>query len=313
MKLATMSLSLVGPALSLALVLGLAAAPLPAAAQIDSREGIALQNQILELRQQIQQLNSGAQQSPAPQQEPQYAPPGGGQPGQNGDTVAQLVVRTAALEEQMRQLQGRVDDISNQLQRQNDALTKQIGDLAFKLGQGGAAGAPSGAAAPDADGTQLVSPGEGSIQPPPLSAGAGRNAPPQAIKPPMKRPPEIALREGNAALARRDYAAAAAAAQEVIASGKSVRGTDAQLLLARAESGQHNYRQSAADFYDAYNRAPRSGQAPVALLGVASSLLALNDGKDACQALAKLGAEFPNPPPGVKARAASARKQAACH
>ena len=307
---ASMSRPLAGPALGLVLVLGLAAATRPAFAQIDSREGIALQNQILELRQEIQQLGSGAQQSAPPQQEPQYAPPVGAQPGQNGDTVAQLVVRVSALEEQMRQLQGRVDDISNQLQRQNDALTKQIGDLAFKLGQGGAAS--SGAQTspgPDSDGTQLVSPGE-----PPLSANPGRNPPPpQAMKPPMKRPPEIALREGNAALARRDYTAAAAAAQEVISSGKSVRGTDAQLLLARAESGQHNYRQAAADFYDAYNRSPRSPQAPAALLGVANSLIALNDGKDACQALAKLGAEFPNPPGGVKASAARARKQAACH
>ena len=308
MKLAPASMSL--PLLGVALVLGLCAAPRPAAAQIDSREGIALQNQILELRQEIQQLGSAPQQLPSPDQPPQHQPLISGQSGENGDTVAQLVVRTAALEEQMRALQGRVDDISNQLQRQNDALTKQIGDLAFKLGQGGPTsnGAPANAG-PDSDGTQLVSPGE-----PPLSANPGRNPPPpQAMKPPMKRPPEIALREGNAALARRDYAAASAAAQEVISSVKSVRGTDAQLLLARAEAGQHNYRQSAADFYDAYNRSPRSPQAPVALLGVANSLIALNDGKDACQALAKLSAEFPNPPGGVKASAARARKQAACH
>ena len=288
---------------TLLLTAAFASASLPAAAQVDSREGIALQNQILELRQQLQQLGAGVPVQPQsqpqryPQPYDQGQPPQSQGPIQGGDTAAQLVVRVSALEEQMRQLQGRVDDISNALQRQNDQLSKQIGDLAFKLGQGGAAGGVS--PQPDQFGG-----------PPPESTPA---LSPPLPKAPAKRPPEVALREGNAALARRDYAAATAAAQEVMADGKPTRLMDAQMLLARAESGQHQYRQSAADFYQAYNHAPKSGQAPVALLGVANALVALNDPKDACQALAKINAEFPNPPPGVRAGAASIRKHASCH
>ncbi len=121
----------------------------PARAQIDSREGIALQNQMAELRQELQvlqqnqqgggqtQSNLGSAQNDAPSYRS-----GGGGGGVNGDTVAQLVVRVGALEEQNRTLQGRVDDLTNQLQRNHDDLTKQIGDLAFKIGQ-----APAGAAA----------------------------------------------------------------------------------------------------------------------------------------------------------------------
>jgi TolA-binding protein len=278
--------------LSLLFLAGLLAVS-PAMAQIDSREGIALQNQIYELRQELQQIQQQPPgQSPPPQYQPQPAPPGTSP--DSGDTTAQLLVRLSALEEQTRQLQGRVDDLTNQLQRQNDDLTKQIGDLAFKLGQG----APGAAPAP---------PGNLASSPPPANV-----APPPA-RPPQKRPPEMALREGNAALARRDYAAAAAAAREVLASGNSPRGTDAQLLLARAEHGQHQYQQSAADFFEAYNRAPRAGSAPVALLGVANALIGLNDQKDACQALAKLEVEFPKPAPGIRAAASGARKRAACH
>jgi TolA-binding protein len=210
------------------------------------------------------------------------------------------VVRVGNLEDQVRELQGKVDDLTNQLQRQNDALTKQIGDLQFKLGQGSA----SGSSTPSSD----VIPPE-VPEPAPHMTGPDR---PAAPPPPVHRKAENALREGNAALARGDYAAAAAAAREVLA-GHGVRGTDAQFLLARAESGQHQYREAAADYYLAYNREPKGSGAPVALLGVANALIDMNDKGDACQALAKLGAEFPKMSPTLHAAQASARKRASCH
>jgi TolA-binding protein len=282
----------------------------PACAQMDSREGIALQNQILDLRAQLQQLQQSQGQGAAPggypsslpqlppdQNSPYSAPAPGGPV--NSDTAAQLVVRVGNLEDQVRELQGKVDDLTNQLQRQNDALTKQIGDLQFKLGQGGA---PAGGNPP---GDQLT---------PDAPEAAPRLAPPEkpaAAPPPPHRTAENALHEGNAALARRDYAAAAAAAREVLAS-HGVRSTDAQFLLARAETGEHKYREAAADYYLAYNREPKASGAPVALLGVANALIDMNDKADACQALAKLGAEFPKMSPTLHAAEVSARKRAAC-
>jgi TolA-binding protein len=273
----------------------------PAHAQMETREGIALQNQIAELRQELQYLQQSRQDAgqppsslapPQSQYEPQPPPQAGG-PAPGGDTAAELTVRVSALEEQNRTLQGRVDDLANQLQHQHDDLAKQISDLAFKLGQGPAAAPP-----PSAGG------GEDTLQPP--SEPSFHQPPPPP--PPAHRTPEMALREGNAAMARHDYAAAAAAARDAMA-GHGPRGTDAQLLLARAEGAQRQYKESAADFYQAYNHAPRAGTAPIALLGVANALIAMNDGRDACQALAKLSAEFPTSnKPGVL----SARKRAGC-
>jgi len=280
------------------------ALPCAAQAQMESREAIDLQNQIAELRQELQMMQqaqqSGSQTPPsyAPQPVAPY-PSQGGAPQGGSDVAAELVVRVSALEEQMRDLQGKVDDLNNQLQRQHDDLTKQIGDLQFKLGQGGA---PAGGNPP---GDQLT---------PDAPESAPRLAPPEkpaAPPPPPHRTAENALHEGNAALARRDYAAAAAAAREVLAS-HSVRSTDAQFLLARAESGEHKYREAAADYYLAYNREPKASAAPVALLGVANALIDMNDKADACQALAKLGAEFPKMSPTLHAAEVSARKRAAC-
>ena len=260
----------------------------PAAAQVETREGIVLQNQIAELRQELQIMQQNQQNGANVPQG--YAPPPAqyqAQPGQQGgDTAAELVVRVGALEEQNRQLQGRVDDLSNQLQHQHDDLTKQIGDLAFKLGN------PPAGAAPDRPAVQAATPPRTQMVPPAAA----------------KRTPEMALRDGNAALARRDYAAAEAAAREALR-GRSPRTVGAQFLLARAEGGEHQYKAAAADFYQAYNHAPKSSTAPVALLGVANALIALNDNHDACEALAKLTVEFPG---AAKTGVASARKRASC-
>jgi len=275
-------------------------------AQLDSREAIDLQNQIAELRQELQNMQSAQQtgnQAPptyAPQPEPAYSqqmPPAGGGSSGSGDVAAELVVRVSALEEQVRDLQGKVDDLTNQLQRQHDDLTKQIGDLEFKLGQGGSA--PAGA-----DLSQSPDPSGAGLSPAPKPA----SAPP----PPTHRTAEMILKEGNAALARRDYAAAASAAREALAGSRGPRQTDAEFLLARAEGGQGNYKESAADYFKAYQRAPKSPTGQVALLGVANALLGMNDPKDACQALAKLGAEYPRAPAEIKTNASSARRRAGC-
>ena len=126
--------------------------------QVDSREGIALQNQILELRQELQnlqQLQAGTAQPAAPPQAypqyPQDVQPPPAVPAGAGDIVSQLLVRVSALEEHVRTLQGRIDELTANEQRDHDDLAKQIGDLSFKLTQGGTLPA-TGAAPADSGG-----------------------------------------------------------------------------------------------------------------------------------------------------------------
>ena len=120
------------------------------------------------------------------------------------------------------------------------------------------------------------------------------------------------MQEGNAALARRDYPAAVAAAKEVIAK-KGPRQADAQFLLAQAEAGQRNYQQAAPDFYDAYNRARTGPHAADSLLGLANALLMVGEKTSACEALAKMRTEFPQPRADQREAELGARQRAACH
>jgi TolA-binding protein len=281
----------------------------PAHAQVDSREGIALQNQIYQLRQELkaaedQMARGGGGRAPA------YAPPQA--PAGGSDLLAQLLTRLDALEEQVRQLRGRIDETQNQLQRQNDDLGKRIDDLAFQVNpQGGQPGGQPNAPVGPSNGPPPAYPSQGPaptmLIPP---QGARPSAPPA---PPGPRTPEVALQDGNAALARHDYPIAEAAAREVLANRTSPRAYDARLLLAQALYGERQYAQAAIAFDDSYNSSRKGGHAQDALLGLAGSLSAINEKKAACDTLTRLHSDFPQLRPDIAAGAASAAQKTGCH
>ncbi len=278
---------------------GLLTAPF-ARAQVDSREAIALQNQILQLRHQLDQLQQGG--APvASTPLPPPVPPGSG--GASSDLLPQLLDRTTALEDAVRDLRGRVEALENAQARQAADLGKQIGDLAFQVQQ------MQGAAPPAARAPATVAAPPPTQSPPPASLGTVPAGPAATAR----RTPELAMQEGNAALARRDYAAAEAAAQEVLKQGRGPRSYDAQFLLAQALAGERNWRDAALAYDDAYNRGPSAGHAQDSLLGMANALYALNDRKAACVALDKLRTQFPQPRGDLRDSIAASRVRSGCH
>ncbi|MBV9813000.1 MAG: hypothetical protein JO326_09610 [Acetobacteraceae bacterium] len=272
----------------------------PARAQMDSREAIALQNQILELRRDIQILSQQSAGRPAyappGYSAPAYPPPGGG--GMSSDLATQLLSRVAALEESVRDLRGRVEQMQNTAGQRYDDLAKQIADINFRLGAGGAAAAPPAPGLPPS----ALAPGATSLQPSAAQPGS----------PAVPRRPETALQEGNAALARRDYPAAEAAAREVLGNTRGPRAIDAQFLLAQALAGQRNFQGAAVAYDDTFKRAPAGAHAQDSLLGIAVSLNALGAKRESCEALAELRASFPTPRPDLREPIAAARERAGC-
>ena len=263
----------------------------PVHAQVDSREGIALQNQIYQLRQELKaaedQMSRGGSRpvasAPIPLQ------------GSGSDLVAQLLTRVDALEDQVRQLRGQLDETQNQLQQQNADLGKRIDDLAFQMNPNGAQTGSQMPAYPNQGPAPAVAP--------PV---------PRPAAPPAPRTPELILKDGEAALGRRDYPAAEAAAREVLASRTSPRAYDARLLLARSLSGERQYAQAAIAFDDAYNSSRKGTHAQDALLGLATSLSAINEKKAACDTLTRLRTDFPQPRPDIAAGSAAAAQKTGC-
>lgn len=255
-------------------------------AQVDSREGIALQNQIYQMRQEVQALRDQIA----------HGEGGGGRTGltsSGNDMVAQLLTRVDGLDDQLRQLRGRIDELQNQMQRQNAELGKRIDDLAFQMNSRG--GAPE------------------AVPPQTLGGGGLTPTPPPPTPQPRARTPEIAMQEGNAALARRDYPSAEAAAREIVAARASPRAYDGQMLLALALFGERKYSESAIAFDDTYKRNRKGAHAQDALLGLANSLVGIGEKQAACATLDKLHAEFSAPRPDLRDGIAAAVQRAGCH
>lgn len=226
----------------------------------------------------------------------QAPPESSGRSAGGGGLLPQLLDRVNRLEEQNRDLSGRVDELERQLAQTSAQLNKQIGDLSFAMQQGGQARAPG---APQASGGT----GDG------LGAVPDHADPPSAVPP---RTPEASLRAGNNALARRDYAGAGNNARAALAAGRGVHASNAEYMLAQSYAGQGNYQQAAVAYYDAYNRQPHGPLAQDALLHVGSSMVALGQNGAACEALSKLRAEFPKAKPNVTRAAATLRAKAHC-
>ncbi len=332
--------------------------PVPGHAQMDRNDAIGLQNQIWQLRQELQSMRADM---------------GRGYPGVSvgggNDVAAQLLSRVQLMEEQVRQLRGRIDETQNLIARQNADLSKRIEDLTFQLGlqqgKGGTAPPPLASAptpppvrevaprpdilrGPEAKGAPpskltlsgpmptVISP---PLSPPPQSFTFNQtpepmresNTPPPRIEPakPVARPtdlaskpvtpppanadeaaqtelaaaalpppggkrtPEMALQEGHAALARRDYTTAERDAREVMGNRTSPRAYDGQFLLAQTLASEKQFAQAAIAYDDAYNRSHKGRHAEDALVGLAGALTAINEKKAACDTLGRLRTEFP--------------------
>ncbi len=277
----------------------------PARAQMQTREGIALQNQILELQREIQGLSQRGGAGGYPGYPRPAYPPGVSSPGASSEIVTRLLTRVEALEGSVRELRGRVEELNNRLQQQTAQLSKQIEDLQFQTqnpqGSGPAPGA-SGASSPAADSaTPAASLGE------PTRSSA--NAPRPASG---RRTAELIVQEGQDALQRGDYGSAEQDAREVLASRAAARGYDAQFLLAQALLGQKQYSQAAIAYDDAYNRQTKGSHAQDSLVGLANALVAINEKRAACDTLGKLRTEFPTRSADVQDRAAQIARRAGC-
>jgi TolA-binding protein len=287
--------------------------PFGAAAQpmVQSQEGIALENQILQLQAQVQQLQAGGAGGSA-------LGNGGGQPAPTdtggGGTIpssvlTNLLTQVQQLQSQIQDLNGRVDTLQNQVNTQNAAMEKEIGDIKFAMGNAVPGSAPGTA--------QGATPGGGPQVPP----TGPQNINPVVVPPQphntatatMPASPKEALHAAQIAILHRDYPTAEAAARGILATAKSSpQGYQAQYILAQSLYGEGKAQDSAIAFDDAYNRDRAGAYAPGSLLGLANSLAAIHQEAAACDTLASLNSQFPTPPKGMVGGIASASKRAHC-
>lgn len=263
---------------------------------VTSREGIALQNQILSVQNQLQQMQAQLQQVQANSggggggNAPAPADSGGG-----GGLTSQLLQRVSTLEDEVRTLTGQMQQLQNQVNTQNAQLSKQIGDITFQMQNGGASGASAGGAAAGAAAQAAAAPAA-------PAAGPGAAATPETL-----------LQQGNIALHDGKYQVSEGVAREILAKHRSSpRAYDAQYLLAQSLQGQGRYQEAALAFDDAYNMNHKGKKAPNALLGLSMTLAAIKQNSAACDTLTTLHAQFPKPPAYLVQPIAAQHKRLGC-
>jgi TolA-binding protein len=254
------------------------------AQMISSREGIALENQILELRQQLQQQQPGNGGSA-------LAPPQGnyGAPGAAGavSMIPGLLQEVQTLQDQVQSLRGRVDTLEHEVATQHDELNQEIGDLKFQLSQGS----------------------QQNAAPQPAPVPAPRPAPRSAAVQPAIVTPAAA----NKALAAHDYHGAEADARTLLARNRTgAAGAEAQFIRAQALAGEGNSQSAAVAYDDAYNADKTGPHAPYALLGLANSLSNLRQNQAACDTLDSLSSQFSSPSADLSHSIHAARLKARC-
>lgn len=268
----------------------------PALGQIESREAIALQNQIQELRRDLQALQArsgggsalGAPTPLAP------APAGPALAGGQQELLTRLLERVSALETEVRLLRGRSDETQNALRELQALVEKNQADVDFRLQEleGGGARRPAAGQPPAQPPAQpQAQPRQPPAQPP---AQAALPRPPAApAQAPAARSQAQILTAAREALRKQDWATAEREAQAFIAAyPRDARVGEAHQIRAEALYGRREFMQAALAYDDARSRTTDRARRQEILLGLGRSLGAINERDSACEVFRQLASDF---------------------
>ena len=267
----------------------------------NSRQVIALQNQVAQLKSQISQLQ--AQNTNFNDDSDNYRKKRHKDKDEddslstNNGLLPDLVSRINNLEDQQRVMRGEIDDLSNQLKTQNDLINKKIDDMNFAAGRGGASNGSSDDVVTDSK--------SGVSKKSSISDDSGTV---KSVKPETGS----TLRDGQQALLNGNFQIAESIAQKILSTPEGAKSPSARYLLAQAQAGQGNFKASSVNYYAVYKNFPKSPKAPSALLGVGYLMLKNGKVQEACQAVSLLHSKYPNVSTQVKSSALNLSRKAKC-
>lgn len=311
----------------------LAALLLPASAPAQAQDLAPLNDRVQRLERSVNDLKAhvlGGRPMPAGTQTPAPSAAAG------GDSAS---LKVQALEEEVRSLTNRIEEIDFTVRRLNDRMDKLVADIDFRLTsieRNMAAGGPQPAAGAtpgeDSDGANSSMGGAqgprnlGTVSPeaveriPRPEAGAESGAAETAA---VAKPPA-----GTAAAAgtpREEYEAAFGLlrskrfgeAEDAFTAFLQRHPDDelagnAQYWLGETYYVQQDYEQAASAFLEGYKKYRGSSKAPDNLLKLGMTLTKLNQNKDACAVFDELGDRYPDAPRTITRRAEIERKKAGC-
>lgn len=262
--------------------------------------------------------------------------------------AAELTVRTARLENQLRQLSGQIEQLQFENRKLAEQLRKFQEDVDFRLKErGGARPAatppaqkrsdafdpavqPNMAGAPrtlggTAEGAGIAAAAPGAVieEDGPLDISGKRTVPQGVLTPPPRTGPSIAAtgtgtpREAYdaafAVLQRKEYEAAEMGFRQFLQSYPRDRLTaDATFWLGESYYQRGRYREAAEQFLKLSRDFPKAGKAPDGLLKLGMSLNGLGARDQACATYAKVGVDYPQASNSVRQGVERETRRARC-
>lgn len=249
--------------------------------------------------------------------QPQGAAVAPATPGVAPETpLSQLQIRVDALEKQIADMTGQIEQNTNRVRKIEEEFAKFRGDVEYRLSEGKAASVPAAGAAAVAP-AAVAKPAVTATKPAATTAAAPAAAvstpAAPAAKPAVPLSEEDEFRAAYAFIPQRDFATAEARLKAFIDKHpKGARAPDALYWMGRAQFNQKLYGEAAKSFLAGYHQFPKSQRAPESLLSLGDSLVAIGNPPEACKAYNELLAVYPDASPDLKKRLAAARGKAKC-
>ena len=227
---------------------------------------------------------------------------GGGDSG--GDSVpvsTDSQVRISELEDQMRSMMGRIEELGHKIDVINQDLQtyKEANDLRAQSTTGAVAGAAPAAAA-TAPATAKAAP-----------ASVADAAPVASVLP--NGTPQVQYDFAIDLLKRGDFPGARDGFKQFLqAHPKDPLAGNAQYWLGETYYVQQQYKDAADSFLKGYTTYSKSTKAPDSLLKLGMTLVALKQKDAACATFGQLKEQFPSASPAIVARNKQERQKAGC-
>jgi tol-pal system protein YbgF len=241
--------------------------------------------------------------------EPENPPPGQAPaatpaPAPSGPSpTAVLQTRVDALEKQLAEITGQVEQANFKTRQLEEQLTRLKQDMDFRFQQVEAGKAWAATAAP------------AGAAPTPAPATAAQATPVAPATTAAAKTPSVEA-EYNAAIALyqgKEFTKAEAAFRSFVAKNPNhPRASNGQYWLGQSFFQQKEFAQAARAFLEGYQKFPKGERAPDSLLGLGRSLIELNKPADACSAFSELATAYPTMNANVRAALTRERTRAKC-
>jgi tol-pal system protein YbgF len=222
-------------------------------------------------------------------------------------------VRLNDLEDQMRLLNGRIEELSHQVDTLSKELeaSKAATELRFQDLQGGA-GAPAAAAAGAGGGDAAPAAAAASS----AAASSGATTASADAAPTVALPagtPQVQYDFAIDLLKRGEFPKARDAFKQFLQQHpKDALAGNAQYWLGETYYVQGQYKDAADSFLKGYTTYSKSSKAPDSLLKLGMTLVALKQKDAACATFGQLKEQFPSASPAIVARNKQERQKAGC-